>query len=255
MRRKLVAGNWKMNGRRAANEALVKGLLDSEAAFGQVDVWVAPPAVYLDQVAGLLAGSRIALAAQDACGEDDGAFTGEVSAAMLADAGCLAVLVGHSERRSLFGETDAVVAQKFGRIQAAGLQPVLCVGETLAEREAGRTEAVVLRQLDAVLQAHGVVALSRAVVAYEPVWAIGTGRNAEPAQAQQVHATLRAAVAARDADVAKGLRILYGGSVKAANASALFAMADIDGALVGGASLKVDEFVAIIRAADAGSQG
>lgn len=255
MRRKLVAGNWKMNGRRAVNEVLVEGLIASEAGFGNVDVWVAPPAVYLDQVAGLLAGSRIALAGQNACREDDGAFTGEISAGMLADAGCQAVLVGHSERRSLFGETDAVVVEKFGRIQAAGLVPVLCVGETLAEREAGQTEAVVLRQLGAVLDAHGVVGLSRAVVAYEPVWAIGTGRNAEPEQAQQVHATLREAVAARDGNVAKGLKILYGGSVKAANASALFAMADIDGALVGGASLKVDEFVAIIRAAGGGSQG
>lgn len=247
MRRKLVAGNWKMHGRLAANAALVAALRARESEFQGAEVWLAPPAVYLAQVGSLLAGSAIGLAAQNAAREPDGACTGEVSAGMLADVGCRAVLVGHSERRSRYGETDAVVAEKFGRIQAAGLVPVLCLGETLEEREAGQTEAVVLRQLAAVTEEQGVAALSRAVLAYEPVWAIGTGRTASPDQAQQVHAVLRSAVAARDAQVAAGLRILYGGSVKAANAAALFAMPDIDGALVGGASLDADEFVAIAR--------
>ncbi|MDF2446436.1 MAG: tpiA [Moraxellaceae bacterium] len=253
MRRKLVAGNWKMHGRQAANEALIGGLRAGERDFGDVDVWVAPPAVYVGQIAGLVEDGAIGVLGQNAAAVDDGAFTGEVSAAMLADMGCCAVLVGHSERRSLFGESDAVVAEKFGRIQAAGLVPVLCVGETLAEREAGQTEGVVLRQLLAVVERFGVLSLRSAVVAYEPVWAIGTGLTAEPDQAQQVHEVIRAEVSSRDAVVASDLRILYGGSVKAANASALFAMPDIDGALVGGASLKVDEFVAIIRSAGEGS--
>lgn len=249
MRRKLVAGNWKMNGRRAANVELVRSVCAAARAFEGVDVWLAPPAVYLLQVAELMQGSGLGLLAQNAAREQDGAFTGEISAEMLADAGCRAVLVGHSERRSLYGETDAAVAGKFARIQAAGLVPVLCVGETLAEREAEQTEVVVLRQLGAVIDACGIDALERAVVAYEPVWAIGTGRTASPGQAQEVHAVLRAEVARHSGTVAAGLRILYGGSVKAASAAALFAQADIDGALVGGASLNADEFVAIARAA------
>ncbi|HEX4870238.1 MAG TPA: triose-phosphate isomerase [Moraxellaceae bacterium] len=251
MRRKLVAGNWKMNGRLAANQDLVQAVGAGVKPLDGVDVWLAPPSVYLLQVKELLAGSALGLVAQNAASEQDGAYTGEVSADMLADAGCQAVLAGHSERRSLYGETDAVVAAKFGRIQAAGLVPVLCVGETLAEREAGQTEAVVLRQLGAVVDAWGIAALERAVVAYEPVWAIGTGRTATPEQAQQVHAVLRAEVARQSGPVAAALRILYGGSVKAANAASLFAMADIDGALVGGASLVADEFIAIARAAAA----
>lgn len=249
MRRKLVAGNWKMNGRLAANESLVGAVAAGTNGLDGVDVWLAPPAVYLLQVAELLKGGGLGLAAQNAAREQDGAFTGEVSAEMLAEVGCQAVLVGHSERRSLYGEADAVVVEKFQRIQAAGLVPVLCVGETLAEREAGQTDVVVLRQLEAVIDACGVGALERAVVAYEPVWAIGTGRTATPEQAQEVHAVLRAAVARRSEPVATGLRILYGGSVKAGNAASLFAMADIDGALVGGASLVADEFIAIARAA------
>lgn len=251
MRRKLVAGNWKMNGRLATNQSLVEAVLAGVRGAKEVDVWLAPPAVYLSQVAGLLNGSAVGLAAQNAAREQDGAFTGEVSADMLAEVGCGAVLVGHSERRSLYGETDAVVVGKFMRIQAAGLVPVLCVGETLAEREAGCTESVVLRQLGAVIDVCGVESLVRSVVAYEPVWAIGTGRTATPEQAQQVHAVLRGDIARRSVAVASGLRILYGGSVKAANAASLFAMADIDGALVGGASLVAEEFVAIARAAAA----
>lgn len=249
MRRKLVAGNWKMHGRQAVNAALVKAIGARASEYSGIDLWIAPPSVYLVQVAGLLADSGLRLCAQNVAREDDGACTGEVSALMLADIGVHAVIVGHSERRSRYGDSDTVVAEKFAKAQAAGLIPVLCVGETLEEREAGKTEDVVRAQLRAVLEAHGAKALEKAVLAYEPVWAIGTGRTASPEQAQQVHAVLRAGVARQDAAVASGLRILYGGSVKAANAAALFAMPDIDGALVGGASLDAEEFVAIARAA------
>ncbi|MGH8492807.1 MAG: triose-phosphate isomerase [Moraxellaceae bacterium] len=249
MRRKLVAGNWKMHGRQAANAALVSAITSRVAEYSGIDLWIAPPSVYLAQVAGLLADSGLRLCAQNVAREDDGACTGEVSAGMLADLTVYAVIIGHSERRSLYGDSDVAVAERFAKAQAAGLIPVLCVGETLDEREAGKTEEVVLAQLTAVVDAHGAAALEKAVLAYEPVWAIGTGRTASPEQAQQVHAVLRAAVARRDAQVAKALRILYGGSVKAANAAALFAMPDIDGALVGGASLDAEEFVAIARAA------
>lgn len=249
MRRKLVAGNWKMQGRQAGNAALLQALKAQEAEWPGVDMWIAPPSVYLLQVSGLLAGSGIALAAQNVARENDGAYTGEVSAGMLADCGCKAVIVGHSERRMHYGESDVQVAEKFLKAQGAGLVPILCVGETLEEREAGVTADVVCRQLEAVLNVAGVRALGQAVVAYEPVWAIGTGRTATPEQAQEVHVLLRERVAREDAAVASGLRILYGGSVKAANAPALFAMADIDGALVGGASLDAGEFVAIARAA------
>lgn len=251
MRRKLVAGNWKMQGRQASNTTLLQALTAQAADWVGIDMWVAPPAIYLMQTASLLQGSGIGLAAQNVACENDGAYTGEISAGMLADCGCQAVLVGHSERRTHYGETDARVAEKFVKAQEAGLIPVLCVGETLAEREAGGTGAVVQRQLEAVLTLAGVGALVRAVVAYEPVWAIGTGCTASPQQAQDVHALLRARVAQADAAVAAGLRVLYGGSVKAANAAALFAMPDIDGALVGGASLDANEFVAIARAARA----
>jgi triosephosphate isomerase (TIM) len=249
MRRKLVAGNWKMHGRQAANAALIKAISARASEYSGIDLWIAPPSVYLAQVAGLLVGSGLQLCAQNVASEDDGACTGEISAGMLADIAVQGVIIGHSERRSRYGDTDVVVAEKFAKAQAAGLTPVLCVGETLAERESGKTEAVVLAQLAAVVEAHGAAALASAVLAYEPVWAIGTGRTASPEQAQQVHAVLRAELARQDAGVASGLRILYGGSVKAANAAALFAMPDIDGALVGGASLDAEEFVAIARAA------
>lgn len=249
MRRKLVAGNWKMHGRRASGAALVQAICARTDELAGVDLWVAPPAVYLAQISGLISGRGIGLVAQNVARELDGAFTGEVSAGMLADVGCLGVLVGHSERRSRYGEPDAVIAEKFGRAQDAGLIPVLCVGETLEERESGRTEEVVLSQLAAVVASFGVSALSRSIIAYEPVWAIGTGRTATPEQAQLVHAVLRADVAARSLELADDLRIIYGGSVKAANAPALFGMPDVDGALVGGASLDADEFVAIARAA------
>jgi triosephosphate isomerase len=197
----------------------------------------------------LLKGSGVALGAQSVCAEAQGAFTGEVSAAMLKDVGCRYVLVGHSERRQLYGESDELVARKFVAAQSQGLVPVLCVGETLEEREAGQTLAVISRQMDAVLTVSGVAALGQAVVAYEPVWAIGTGRTATPEQAQEVHATIRSKIAGVDATIGGLVRILYGGSVKASNARELFAMPDIDGGLVGGASLKADEFARICAGA------
>ena len=249
-KKKLIAGNWKMNGSLQANAALLQALRDGlgEAACA-VAVAVAVPAPYLAQVQGLVAGSAVALAAQDVSQHESGAFTGEVSAAMLRDFGTRYVLVGHSERRQYHGETDAVVAAKAQRALAAGITPIVCVGETLAEREAGQTEAVVKRQLAAVVQANGQC-VSEIVVAYEPVWAIGTGRTATPEQAQQVLAALRAALAAATAR-ADRVSLLYGGSMNAANAAQLLAQPDIDGGLVGGASLKAADFLQIIAAAHA----
>ena len=252
MRRYLVAGNWKMNGSRAANAALVEKTAAGMARSRDVEVLVCPPAVYLASVAGALQGTGIRLGGQNLCEQDKpGAFTGEIHGAMLKEAGCEYVIVGHSERRALYGETDDVVARKYRTAQACGLVPILCVGETLAQREANETEAVLKRQLDTVLGLCGVASLGQAVVAYEPVWAIGTGRNATPQQAQDAHAFLRAQVASRDARIAAALRLLYGGSVKSDNAAALFAGPDVDGGLIGGASLKADEFLAICAAAQA----
>ena len=251
MRRPVVAGNWKMHGSRADNTRLVDALVEASDALPCVVV-VCPPAVYLWEVGRQVKDSPIALGAQTLCAEAQGAFTGEVSAAMLRDVGASYVIVGHSERRALYGETDALVARKFVAAQAAGLTPILCVGETLEEWERGVTEQVVARQLDAVLEVAGVAAFARAIVAYEPVWAIGTGKNATPEQAQAVHAFIRARIAARDAIIGDGLRLLYGGSVKAANAAELFGQPDVDGGLVGGASLKAEEFVRICAAAAGG---
>ena len=252
MRGKLVAGNWKMNGSLAANQALLSALVPALGQVVGVATAICVPYPYLAQAQQVLGGSSVAWGAQDVCQFGNGAYTGAVSAVMLADFGCKYVIVGHSERRSIFGESDAVVAEKFAVALKAGLTPVLCLGETLAEREAGTTEAVVARQLDAVIAGSGAVALDKAVVAYEPVWAIGTGKTATPQQAQAVHGFIRGRVGAKDADVAARLRVLYGGSVKAGNAAELFAMPDIDGGLIGGASLIADEFVAICRAASPG---
>jgi len=249
MRQPLVAGNWKMHGSRAGNADLVRHLLDMLKPEARAEVLLCPPFVYLWETGRLLKDTDVALGAQSVCAEAQGAFTGEVSGAMLRDVGCRYVLVGHSERRQLFGESDALVARKFVAAQAQGLVPVLCVGETLDEREGGKTSEVVARQLDAVLTVSGVASLGRAVIAYEPVWAIGTGRTASPEQAQEVHGMIRAKVAALDVTIAASVRILYGGSVKASNARELFAMADIDGGLVGGASLNADEFAQICAAA------
>ena len=249
MRRPLIAGNWKMHGSRAENGELIEAMLLGLPDQTPFDIAVCPPFVYLWEVGRLLKASSIALGAQSVCAEQVGAFTGEASAAMLKDVGCKYVIVGHSERRAIYKEDDALVARKFLAAQSQGLIPILCVGETLEERERGQTMQVVSRQLTAVLDLAGVAALRTAVIAYEPVWAIGTGKNATPEQAQEVHAHIRNAIAARDAKIAADVRILYGGSVKAANARELFAMPDVDGGLVGGASLKADEFLKICAAA------
>jgi triosephosphate isomerase (TIM) len=249
-RKPLVAGNWKMHGTREEAARLAAELLARGAGAGKAEVVVCPPFVHLAALAERLAGSPIALGAQDVCAEAQGAYTGEVSAAMLADVGCRHVIVGHSERRALYAESDGLVARKFVAAASQALVPILCVGESLEEREQGATRTVVLRQLDAVLAAAGAAAFARAVVAYEPVWAIGTGRTATAGQAQEVHALIRGRVAEKDATIAASLRVLYGGSVKAANAAELFAMPDVDGGLIGGASLKADEFAAICAAAD-----
>ena len=244
MRGKLVVGNWKMNGGLAANEALLSELKAGWTADTGREIAVCVPYPYLAQTCATLQATPIAWGAQDVSEHASGAFTGEVSARMLGEFGCRYVIVGHSERRQFYGDTDAVVAAKTVSALAGGLTPIACVGESLAERDAGMTMAVVLRQLDAVLGAVGEKA-SKLVIAYEPVWAIGTGRTASPGEAQDVHAALRARLAKSGAqDVA----LLYGGSVKADNAKALFAMADIDGGLIGGASLKAAEFLAIARA-------
>ncbi len=251
MRRPLVAGNWKMHGSREGSRALVGAILEGLGPGAGAEVAVCPPFVYLADVQEALGGGPVALGAQDLCPvPGEGAHTGEVSGRMLAEFGCRYVIVGHSERRSLYGEDDATVARKFLAAREAGLRPILCVGERLEEREAGVTEQVVARQLDAVLQCEdGLEGLREAVIAYEPVWAIGTGRTATPGQAQEVHAFIRARVGERDPGLAEGLRILYGGSVKPENAAELFAQPDVDGGLIGGASLRADSFLAICRAA------
>jgi triosephosphate isomerase (TIM) len=252
MRRPIVAGNWKMHGSRAENDRLLEAVLARLPADGiDCECVVCPPFVYLHDLARTLRDSVVALGAQDVCAEPQGAFTGEVSAAMLRDVGCSFVIVGHSERRALFAESDQLVARKFSAALARGLVPILCVGEQAADRDADRSNDVVARQLDAVLELSGAAALASAVIAYEPVWAIGTGRNATPQQAQDMHAFIRGRISARDATIAGSVRILYGGSVKASNARELFAMPDVDGGLIGGASLKAEEFVAIVAATKA----
>ena len=251
MRRPIVAGNWKMHGTRTENARLIEEITSRYPADPAAECIVCPPYVYLQDVGRMLRDSSLLLGAQDVCADAQGAFTGEVSATMLKDVGCQYVIVGHSERRLLYRESDQLVARKFAAAQAKVLMPILCVGEQLADRETGRTREVVARQLDAVLELCGAPALGSAVIAYEPVWAIGTGRNATPDQAQEVHAFIRDRIAARDATIAAATRILYGGSVKASNAAELFAMPDVDGGLIGGASLKADEFLAILAAAGA----
>jgi triosephosphate isomerase len=250
MRRGLVVGNWKMHGSRASVADLLVGLSAELSAFSQADVAVCPPYLFIPQAAAALQSTAVTWGAQNLSEQPEGAYTGEVSASMLAEFGCQYVLVGHSERRALFAESDQLVAEKFKAAQAAGLTPILCVGESLEQREAGETLSWVERQLQAVIDEVGVAALANAVVAYEPVWAIGTGLTASPEQAQEVHAHIRQVIAVVDLSVATGLQLLYGGSVKAENAADLFAKQDIDGALVGGASLQAAEFAAICKAAD-----
>jgi len=249
MRTRMIAGNWKMNGSKPMVRELVSGVLARLEAGRSAEVLLIPPFPYLPLVDSLTDGTPVLLGGQDVSAHSDGAYTGEVSGDMLADWGCGYVLVGHSERRSLHGEDDTLVAAKFQAAQAAGLQPILCVGETLDERDAGQTEAVVSRQLGAVVEAAGISAFARALVAYEPVWAIGTGQTASPDQAQSVHALIRSQLAADDATIAGRVRILYGGSVKPDNAEDLFAREDIDGGLIGGASLTAESFMAIYQAA------
>ncbi len=252
MRRPFVAGNWKMNGSKASADALIAELKPAVASLAAVDIAVCPSAVYIAQVVNAVSGSAIAVGGQNLCDQaGPGAFTGEISAAMLLDLGCRYVIVGHSERRALYGEDDALVAAKFVLAHEAGLVPILCLGELLEERQSGATEAVIARQLDAVLALPGGVrALAdNAVIAYEPVWAIGTGLTASPQQAQDVHAFIRQRLQASQAGLGEGVRILYGGSVKADNAGELFAMTDIDGGLIGGASLQANDFAAICLSA------
>lgn len=247
MRRKLVAGNWKMHGSRRFVAETLQAIRDATDSLDALEKVICPTLVHLALAEDVLRDSALSLGAQNVHFEAEGAFTGEVSAAMLAEYGVRFVIVGHSERRQLFGETDQMVASKFVAVQGQGMVPVLCLGETLQQREQGETRAVVLSQLDAVIGHAGIVAFDQAVIAYEPVWAIGTGRTATPDQAQQVHAAIRQHLASLDQQVAAGCRILYGGSVNADNAGDLFAQPDIDGGLVGGASLKAEEFATICQ--------
>ena len=247
MRRGLVVGNWKMHGSRASVADLIAGLKAEMPA--ENTVVVCPPTLFIPQVAQALAGSVIRYGAQNLSEQAEGAYTGEVSATMLSEQGCQYVIVGHSERRAIFAESDSLVAEKFSAAKTAGMIPILCVGENLEQREAGAALSWIEQQLNAVIAEVGVESLSTAVVAYEPIWAIGTGKTASPVQAQEVHAHIRRVVAKASAEVADKLQIVYGGSVKADNAAELFAEPDIDGALVGGASLKVTDFAAICKAA------
>ena len=249
MRSKAVVGNWKLNGSLASNEALLKALLREVPREAPAACAVCVPSPYLAQAGQMLKGSGIGWGSQDVSRYEKGAYTGDVSAAMVAEFGARYAIVGHSERRTVFGDTDEIVAEKYAAARRAKLTPIFCVGETLQEREQGRTEAVLARQVYALLHKCGVKELDGGIVAYEPVWAIGTGKTATSAQAQEAHAFIRGRIGAKDAKVAGALPILYGGSVKAANAAELFAMQDVDGGLVGGASLVAEEFVAIWRAA------
>ena len=248
MRQILVAGNWKLNGTKDSIQTLVKGIADGMSGVGGKAIAICPPYVYIPMVADLVDGTDIGLGSQDVADQETGAFTGEVSAAMLKEVGCQYAIVGHSERRSIYGEQDADTATKFAAARKEGLTPILCLGELLEERESGDTENVVARQLDAVIELEGVASLADAVIAYEPVWAIGTGKTATPDQAQAVHEFIRGRIAEQDAAVAEKVQILYGGSVNAGNAAELFGKADIDGGLIGGASLKAEDFLGICTA-------
>jgi triosephosphate isomerase (TIM) len=251
MRRPIIAGNWKMNLDRGAAVALASAVAERSAGIEGVDLAVFPPSVYLDAVRGALAGSRLAWGAQNVCDQPNGAFTGEISVSMLVDLGCRYVILGHSERRHILGETNEQVHKKVVAALAAGLVPIVCVGELLAEREAGRTGEVIRRQFAGSLGNLPEEQMARVVLAYEPVWAIGTGKVATPQQAEEVHKDLRKILADRyNTTIAEAVRIQYGGSVKASNAAELLAQPNVDGALVGGASLKADEFLGIVAGLD-----
>lgn len=248
MRKTLIAGNWKLNGSISSITELVRGVSSGLQSLN-CEMAVCAPYPYLQMVSEQLESSRLKVAAQDVSEHDSGAFTGEVSAEMLLDFGCSYALVGHSERRSYHSESDEQIAEKFNRLKLAGIVPILCVGETLAERDEGITQAVVSQQVLTVIEKFGISALSDSVIAYEPVWAIGTGRTATPEQAQEVHSDIRTLLASFDENIAAKTQILYGGSMNPGNASSLLAMPDIDGGLIGGASLKADDFLAIGQAA------
>lgn len=248
MRRKLIVGNWKMHGNLARNQVLLEGVLAGVRDLHNADYGVCVPYPYLAQVQSMLRGSNVAWGAQNVSQNEQGAFTGAVAAGMLVDFDCRFVIIGHSERRALFHESNEIAAAKFDAAIKAGLTPIFCVGETLAERESGVTEQVVARQLEVILSHAGAHAVAKSVIAYEPVWAIGTGKTATPEQAQAVHAFIRQRVAQLDANVAQNLRILYGGSMKPNNAAELMAQPDIDGGLIGGAALVAEDFVSICRA-------
>ena len=248
MRKYIIAGNWKMHGSREANAALLAGFVPQLAPQPQAEVVVLPPLVYLQQIQELLASTPVKWGAQNISANEPGAYTGEVAATMLQDFDCTYILVGHSERRHIYGEDNQLVALKFAQAQHYGFTPILCVGETLAEREAGNTMAVVSAQIDAVLNLEGGAAVfAKAVIAYEPVWAIGTGVTATPEQAQEIHATIRQQLQTHDVAIAEQVRILYGGSVKANNAAQILQQVDIDGALIGGAALDSQQFLEIIQ--------
>lgn len=248
MRKPLIAGNWKMHGSVSQVTTLLDGIKQGSGAYREIEILVCPPFVYLQQAHELLANSNIGLGAQNLYLNPQGAFTGEVSGSMLKDIGCEYVLIGHSERRTIFHEDLNLIAAKFEAALEVGLKPILCIGETRAERENGTTEAILRLQLESVIQAAGIEAFRQAVIAYEPVWAIGTGLTATPEQAQQAHAFIRQIISQNKVDIAETIRILYGGSMKADNAASLLAMADIDGGLIGGASLDAKSFLAICAA-------
>jgi triosephosphate isomerase len=250
MRQPLVAGNWKMNGSLASVRELLAGIKAGIGGISKCEVAVCPPYVFIPLAQAELSGTSIPWGAQNLSTEESGAFTGEIAGSMLTDFGCTYVIVGHSERRTLYGEDDALVARKHAVARAAGLKPIFCIGETLEERESGVTEEVVARQVDAVINLEGVESLGDGVIAYEPVWAIGTGVTATPEQAQDVHAFIRKRVAEHNVDVGDNLRILYGGSMKPGNAAELMGKPDIDGGLIGGAALKAEDFLGICKAAD-----
>ena len=249
MRRTLIAGNWKMNGSLESINELITGIKAGLADVTNADMAVCPPAIYLMRVRGLIDDANIGLGSQNVCDQAAGAYTGELAPSMLKEAGCQYAIIGHSERRSLYGESDELIAKRFAMAVESGITPILCIGETLEERENGVTEDVVSRQLDAVIDTQGVEALGKCVIAYEPVWAIGTGKTASPEQAQAVHAFIRGKISALNADVANKVQILYGGSMNAGNAAELLSQPDIDGGLIGGASLKAEDFLAIGKSA------
>ncbi len=251
MRRPLVAGNWKMNGDSASTVDLVNGIVNGSSDVTNAEILVCPPYILIPRAADALNGrDDVTLGAQDLDINGSGAFTGQISASMLVDAGCKYVIVGHSERRAIYGESDQDVADKFSVAQEGGLIPILCVGETLEERESGNTESVVARQIQAVIDHVGIEKFDQAVIAYEPVWAIGTGKTATPEMAQEVHKYIRDMLSALNSDISNNLRLLYGGSMNAENAEALIGMSDIDGGLIGGASLQAESFLAICKAAN-----